>query len=74
MWKYLLSRYGGNEIKRFNISMLERLEQTLTEVWLKRIEVYRVEHGNLSRRYYVQITRKENWNGLLKKLNRIWGK
>lgn len=54
--------------------MLERLGQTLTEVWLKRIEVYRVESPTeLGKRYYVQISRKENWNGLLKKMNRIWG-
>lgn len=45
----------------------------MTEVYLKRIEIARVEKDRPLSFFYVQITKKESWAGLKNKLAVVWG-
>lgn len=66
MWE----RYGGVEVKRFNISFIDRPYEIITEVFLKRIEIANEDSKTFS---FLQITRKETWGGVRNKISRIWG-
>lgn len=41
-WMFLKERYGGIEIKRFNISFVDKPNEIMTEVFLKKIEIAKV--------------------------------
>lgn len=69
-WDFLKNRYDGVEVKRFNISFVDRPYEVVTEVFLKRIEVAHEDTRNFT---VLQITRKETWGGVRAKLGRVWG-
>jgi len=57
---FLKERYGGIDIKRFNISYIDKPHEIFTEVHLKRIEIARYDKQRTMKRQYVwvQITKK----------------
>jgi hypothetical protein len=68
-WEFLRSRYEGVEVKRFNISFVDKPYEIVTEVFLKRIDIAREDSKSFAT---LQITRKEPWSGVRAKLARIW--
>jgi hypothetical protein len=72
----LKQKYGGFELKRFNISFIDKPYEIMTETYLKKIEIAKVEKDKPNQApcfVYVQITKKESWSGLKNKLAPIWG-
>ena len=74
-WLFLKEKYGGIEIKRFNISFIDKPYEIVTEVHLKRIEIAKIDKAKSLNKFHVwvQITKKENWEGLKSKLACTWG-
>lgn len=75
-WTYLKNKYGGIEVKRYNISFVDKPYEIVTEVHLKRIEIARKmkeRNGQKLDFIVVQITKKETWKGLKDKLAKTWG-
>lgn len=72
-WQFLKQRYGGIEVKRFNISFVDKPYEIMTEVYLKRIEIAKADKQRPPNFCSVQITKKESWAGLRSKLAIAWG-
>ena len=74
-WTFLKDKYGGIEVKRYNISFIDKPYEIITEVNLKRIEIAKLEKDKPEQLnfLFVQITKKENWEGLKNKLTHQWG-
>jgi hypothetical protein len=50
-----LKRYDGAELKRFNISFIDKPYEIMTEVYLKKIEIARTQRDKF---FFLQITKK----------------
>lgn len=74
-WQFLKDRYGGFDFKRYNISFIEKPQEIITEIYLKKIEIakYLREKTTAPLFVTVQTTRKETWEGVRAKMHKIWG-
>ena len=63
--------YSGFDFKRFNMWVLGKPKEIMTELYLRRIKVKR---NHDSEEMSLFISKKETWSGVAKKLQGAWGK
>ena len=54
-WEMLKGNYGGIDLKRFNISVMDKPTEIITEIYLKKVSVRNYHDKTV---YVLQITKK----------------
>lgn len=65
-WNFLYARYKGIPLIRYNICNFDKVNESMTEVYLKCVLV--AKYDKPDEKFKIQISRRDTWKGLQEKI------